>query len=36
MTAPSDRPEHPAGKALILVILVVLLIVALSVASTFG
>ena len=36
MTGPSERPAHPTGQALILVIVVVLLIVLLSVASTIG
>jgi len=36
MTQPVEGPGHPTGKALLLVIGVVLLIVLLSVASTFG
>ncbi|MBK6857745.1 MAG: hypothetical protein IPG97_14675 [Microthrixaceae bacterium] len=31
----AERPQHPAGPALILVLVVVLLIVALSVASVY-
>lgn len=35
VTTP-QRPEHPSGQALVLVIVVVLLIVGLSVMSTLG